>query len=283
MNTTGTTTQQGTPLTELEQKIEALVERYRASRYEDVEALIELTDLLPDSDGEPLETPWHFSSIALLKEVLAWHWRDREDFFVGGNMFVYYSLDRLLRPQFRGPDFFYVAGVDRRKHRDKWVFWTEESKSPDLIIEFLSPSTAKVDRTTKKDLYEKNWKTAEYFCYDPDLGELEGWRLEGGRYKEMAADERGWMWSEQLGLWLGKWSGEFHGLDAVWLRFYDAQGQRILLPAESEKERADRERKRAEVAEQRAETAEQELARLKARLAEIEQGRSEPGTTPEVG
>src|SRR4051794_33277322 len=102
MNPTEITAEAKAPLSELEQKIEALVERYRASRCEDVDALLELTDLLPDSDGEPLETPWHAAATALLKEVLYWHWRNRDDFFVGGNMFVYYSLDRLLKPQFRG-------------------------------------------------------------------------------------------------------------------------------------------------------------------------------------
>jgi len=54
--------------------------RNRASRSEDVEALIEWSDLLPDSDGEPLESPWHFDASALLKDVLSWHWCDRDDF-----------------------------------------------------------------------------------------------------------------------------------------------------------------------------------------------------------
>src|SRR5262249_56797036 len=127
-------------------------------------------------DGTCWEPPWTLEAIARLKAMLSWYWCEREDFFIGGNMFVYYSLQQLGRPRFRGPDFFYVSGVDRRKHRDKWVFW-EEGKSPDLIIEFLSPSTATIDRTTKKDLYEQIWKTGEYFCYEPDLGQLEGWRL----------------------------------------------------------------------------------------------------------
>jgi len=271
MSPDGTTATPKAPLSELEQKIEALVERYRASRSEDVEALIELSDLLPDSDGEPLESPWHFDAIALLKDVLSWHWRDRDDFFIGGNMFVYYSLDRLLTRDFRGPDFFYVADVDRRKHRDKWVFWKEDSKSPDFIIEFLSPSTARIDRTTKKDLYEKAWKTTEYFCYDPDLGQLEGWRLEGGRYRALTADDRGWMWSEQLGLWLGKWSGQFCGLDATWLRFYDAAGQLVPSVGEAAELRAQAEQQRADREHQRAETAEEELTRLQARLTELEQ------------
>lgn len=267
MNPTSTTALPEVALSESEQKIEALVQRYRASQYEDVDALIELTDLLPYSDGEPLETPWQFAAIALLKEVLYWNWRDRKDFFIGGDMFVYYSLDRLSKPAFRGPDFFYVAGAERRKHRDKWVVWTEGGRYPDLIIEFLSPSTANIDLTLKKELYEKVWKTAEYFCYDPDLGELRGWRLDPDKvYQSIVPDERGWMWSSQFQMWLGKWSGVFHDLEAVWLRPYDGEGQLILYAGEE--------------AVRRAEAAEAEVARLRACLAELEEGSPRPPGSP---
>jgi Uma2 family endonuclease len=261
------------PLSELEQKIAALVERHRASRYEDIEALLELTELLPDSDGVPLETPWHSAAIALLKQVLAYHWRERTDFFVGGNMFVYYNIERLLNQDFRGPDFFYVSNVDRQRLREKWVVWIE-GKFPNLIIELLSPSTAEVDRTTKKELYEKTFQTPEYFCYDPD-GQLEGWRLGERGYEAIQADERGWMWSGQLGMWLGRWSGEFQGIDATWLRFYDAQGQLIPLAEEAERTRADAERTRADAERTRADAAEQEVARLRAMLAELEKKQRE--------
>src|SRR5829696_5118499 len=83
-----------------ERQIELLVERIKRAKHEpDIEALLELTDLLPDNDGEPLESPWHFNAIALLKDTLAWHWRDRDDYFVGGNMFVYYNPEK-WKPQF---------------------------------------------------------------------------------------------------------------------------------------------------------------------------------------
>lgn len=48
--------------------------------------------LLVEDDGEPLGTPWHRSQIGLFIESLAWHWRRRTDFFVGGNIFIYYSI-----------------------------------------------------------------------------------------------------------------------------------------------------------------------------------------------
>lgn len=39
--------------------------------------------------------------------------------------------------------------------------------SPDLVVEILSPSTAKKDKTTKRDLYEKA-KVKEYWIVDPE-------------------------------------------------------------------------------------------------------------------
>ena len=59
---------------------------------------------------------------------------------------------------------------------------------PDVIIELLSPTTAKEDRTTKKRIYEQTFHTSEYYLYDPDTQQLEGWRLgPRKRYKAPSA------------------------------------------------------------------------------------------------
>jgi hypothetical protein len=59
---------------------------------------IEVPDIpdieLPYEDGEPLESSWHRLQINLLGDVLHQHWPERTDFFAGGNMFVYYSLEQ---------------------------------------------------------------------------------------------------------------------------------------------------------------------------------------------
>src|SRR5438445_616423 len=154
---------------------------------------------------------------------------------------------RVQNDDFKGPGFFFVDGVDRRRPRESWIVWEEDGKYPNLIVELLSRTTAKVDRTTKKDLYEKTFRTPEYFCFDPESNLLEGWRLVNGVYQDITPDGRGWLWSEQLKLWLGTWTGEYLGQQATWLRFYDAAGQLVPMKAEA---------------------VEAELARLKARLAE---------------
>jgi Uma2 family endonuclease len=220
-----------------------------------------------------LETVWHVAAISILIEALTYLWRQREDYFAGGNNFAYYSEGRRRNEDFRGPDFYVVCGVNRRRKRRFWVVWEEDGKFPNVIVEHLSESTAKEDRTTKKTIYQNTFRTPDYFCYDPDEKRLEGWRLQGGVYQDLQPNERGWLWSEELQLWLGTWVGEYHGLEETWLRFYHPDGRLVLLPGEAEHRRAEiehhhamTERQRAETERQRAEQAEAELARLKALL-----------------
>lgn len=53
--------------------------------------------------------------------------------------------------------------------------------APDLVVEILSPSTAKNDRGYKKDLYEKSG-VKEYWIVDPNLRSIEAYLLSDGKY-----------------------------------------------------------------------------------------------------
>ena len=234
----------------------------------DFEAMAEYTRQLPSEDGVPLETPWHRSAMNLLIDITLYHNRDRDDFFVGGNMFIYYSVEQKYSEDFRGPDFFYVEGVEGRRPRDKWAIWMEEGKYPDVIMELSSSSTEKIDRTEKKELYEKTFRTAEYYIYDPQANRLDGWRLIGAHYQKAQPNDRGWLWSNVLQLWIGNWVGEFQRIQATWPRFYDKSWQLVLHPKEAAQEEAEIARQQAQAAQQRVEQAEAEIARLKAVLAE---------------
>ncbi len=230
---------------------------------------------LPTEDDIPMENAWHRMQMDLLIESLLYYWRNRNDFFVGGNMFLYYSIEQAQsvidgRPLYRGPDFFVVRGVDGSKPRDCWVVWQEGGRYPDLIIEFLSPSTADKDRTEKKQLYEQVFGTEEYFWYDPLTKELVGFELMSGRYQPLKPNHRGWLWSGVLEAWLGVWEGEYQRRHLAWLRMYDQAGNLIPTPAEAaqqmleqERLRAEREQLRAEQERLRAEQAEAELQRLR--------------------
>ncbi len=45
------------------------------------------------------------------------------------------------------------------KERKSWMVWEENGKYPNLILEILSESTAKVDRGLKKQLYQNVFRT----------------------------------------------------------------------------------------------------------------------------
>jgi len=253
---------------------------------------------LRETDGEPLESNWHRDAINFLIEVIRFLFLGRTDYFVGGNMFIYFSERQVRTEDYKGPDVFFVKGVDGKRDRLYYAIWDEGGRYPNLIIELSSPSTAEIDRTEKKDLYEQTFRTPEYFIYDPFTQKLEGWRLDAQQhYQPLTPDERGWIWSEELGAWLGTWRGSYNGSnEQVWLRLFTAEGELVPLwyenereNARKEKERAKKEKERAKKSaeaakkekeraeksaeaarkeKERAENAETELARLKAFLAE---------------
>ena len=155
-----------------------------------------------DSDEPPLETYLHLQQLILLLTCLDWLWRDRTDYFAAGNLTIYYSPSQRKSEDFRGPDFFVVLGTDR-KPRKSWTVWEEGGKYPNVIIELLSESTAKTDRGLKKEIYQDIFRTPDYFWFDPNSLEFQGFHLVDGCYEPLPVDDEGRLWSQQLGLWLG--------------------------------------------------------------------------------
>jgi Uma2 family endonuclease len=215
-----------------------------------------------EDDDENLESDWHRSEINLLTDVVGSFLRDRNDFYVAGNMFIYFNEEVARRRNFRGPDFFFVWGASREPLRRYWVPSREGGLYPNAIVELLSPRTARQDLTTKKDVYEKVFRTKDYFCYDPDAQRLLGWRLSAQRYEALKPNEHGWLWCAELEWWLGTWRGKYQEHEATWLRFYDVHGNLLPTHAEAEKQRAD-------AAEQRAQGALAELAKLNGWLTQL--------------
>src|SRR2546428_1341003 len=115
---------------------------------------------LPCDDGIPMETERHVLQMFLLIETLRAYWEDRDDVYVGGNMFVYFSPNQVLTHDFRGPDVFVAQGVKKRE-RKSWVVW-QEGKPPDVVIELMSESTADFDKNEKKQVYQDKLKAPEY-------------------------------------------------------------------------------------------------------------------------
>ena len=219
------------------------------------------------SDEPEMESTRHYQQLALLVSALEFHWQERDDFFIGANLTVYYTHEQLHRRAFRGPDFFLITGVSREP-RNSWVVWEEGGRYPDLIIELLSSSTAQVDRGDKKALYQNIFRTPEYFWFSPDTTEFAGFSLQAGEYRPITPDSHGRLHSVVLGLSLGVVDGQ--------LRYLTTDGQVVPTPAEAartehqraetERQRAETERQRAETEHQRTETERQRAEVLAARL-----------------
>jgi Uma2 family endonuclease len=228
---------------------------------------------LPYDDGERMESPWHNGTATLLVAgYLASRDGRFDDFYAGINMFLYYSSQQVRNRDYKGPDVFFVKNVDGTRERLYWAIWDEEGRYPNVIFELLSPSTESTDLNEKKQLYEEVFRTPEYFCIAPQVKRMYGWRLEKGIYVPIQADERGWLWSEELGLWIGRWDGLFLNLHATWARFYHPSGELVLIPEEAERQRAEAERQRAEAERQRADDL---AARMSALEAELQRLRGE--------
>jgi Uma2 family endonuclease len=227
----------------------------------------------PFSNEPELENSLHLTQIILLLTCLEWYWQDRQDFFAAGNLSIYYTPEDATQPnKFLGPDFFVVTDTVRR-HRNSWTVSLEDGKFPNVIVEILSPKTAKSDRTTKKALYQNRFQTPEYFWFNPNPKRLEfqGFRLQAGVYQAIAPNSQGWMWSAELHLYLGVFDG--------FVRYFTAEGVMVPNFAEAtrrqaevitatqdritqERQRAEQERQRAEQERQRADRLAEHLRRL---------------------
>jgi Uma2 family endonuclease len=215
------------------------------------------------SDEPPLETELHLRQILLLIQSLEWLWSDRQDYYAFGNLTIYYSPRQHKSEFFRGPDFFVVLGTEKRP-RKSWVVWEEDGKYPNVIIELLSDSTAKTDRGLKKQIYQDTFRTPDYFWFDPDSLEFRGFHLMDGAYQDLEPNAQGWLWSQQLQLFLGVHEGK--------LRFFTKDGHLVLTPEESAtaaKVALSEAQQQTEAERQRAEAERQRSEKLAAKLREL--------------
>ena len=220
------------------------------------------------SNEPPLETYLHLQQMLLLINCLDWLWRDRDDYFAAGNLSIYYSPHKTKSEDFRGPDFFVVLGTERRP-RKSWVVWEEDGKYPNLIVEILSDSTATTDRGNKKQIYQDIFRTPDYFWFDPYSGEFAGFHLVDGRYESLEPNAEGWLWSQQLELFLGIREGK--------LRFFTPNGELVPTPDEAaiaaeqqvvwEKQQTQQEKQRADLAEEQMVLAREEADRERKKAA----------------
>lgn len=197
---------------------------------------------LPYDDNQNMETQRHKE--LLIDTLLPWL-DARADGYVGGNMFVYYSLAQVKNQDYKGPDVFVALDVPKGE-RLSWVSW-EEGKTPDVVIELLSDSTAATDKTEKKRIYQTKMHVPEFYWFDPfNPQDWAGFQLQSGHYQPVELNAQGQMVSQILNLTLTLWQGTFKHVETTWLRWGQLDGSILLTAEEQEYQRAEQESQRAE-------------------------------------
>lgn len=206
---------------------------------------------LPCSDDTPVDNEIQNLIPNLLLAVLALVWRERQDWFLGVDMGIYYLYEQVRQPVLV-PDGFLSLRVQRRKGdrgRLSYVLWEENNIPPVWALEIVS-------KTAGGEYDEKLTKYAQlgvlyYVIYNPDYWQrdkhdpFEVYRLVEGEYVRQPAEP---VWMPEVGLSIGRGIGTYEGWTREWLYWYDQQGERLLTPEES----LEQERQRAQQAQRKA-------------------------------
>lgn len=222
----------------------------------------------PESDGMPMaETDTHVREMGCLVDTLKDRYRLDPNVYVAANNFVYYEEG--VPESCFSPDVYVVFGVPKGERRT-YRMWNEENRPPTVVFELTSRKTRVEDKGNKKALCA-DLGVAEYFMCDPEQDylrpPLQGFRLQGGEYRPIAAAEDGSIVSETLGL---RMKLEEHRL----LLWDAATGERLLRTEEAREEHRQHAASLERV-ESKLERAEAENERLRAELARLKGGKSQ--------
>ena len=102
-------------------------------------------------------------------------------------------------------------------------------------------------------VYERVMRIPYYGIYEINSGRLEVYRLIDGYYQLLELNQRGHFPITSLGVEFGLWQGSYQNQTMLWLRWWDEEGNLLLISDE----RAQLERLRGEQQRERADSAEQ--------------------------
>ncbi|AFY45159.1 Uma2 family endonuclease [Nostoc sp. PCC 7107] len=233
---------------------------------------------LPDSDGNFVKNfQEHPQSILLTDSILPRLQEIHPDgyYCIGQDSGIYWRLTDPPEKGAEAPDWFYVPNVPpslNGEFRRSYVFW-QELIAPLIVLEFVSGNGEEErDKTPYKGkfwIYENIIRPPYYGIYEVRKASVEVYQLIANHYEKMLPNDRGRYAIPPIGVELGIWQGRYQNVELPWLRWWDEQGNLLLIGderAEAERQLVEIERQRAEAERQRAEIAEQENARLRERL-----------------
>jgi Uma2 family endonuclease len=126
----------------------------------------------PESDGKPMaDNTKQFHWITVIKQNLDCLFAQDPQIFIAGDLF-WYPVEG--RPNIvTAPDVLVVFGR-LKGDRGSYKQWEENNIAPQVVFEILSPSNSKTEMEKKLIFYDR-YGVEEYYIYDPDYQQLEGW------------------------------------------------------------------------------------------------------------
>ncbi len=244
------------------------------------EVLPTMYDLPSENLEEPgLPDEFHDFQPQLLRETFQPPNYSTDEVFVGSDLNLYYDPHHTL--WYKRPDWFAVLGASRfyeqQELRLSYVVW-QEGIDPTVVVELLSPGTEKEDLgqtlrevnqpPTKWEVYERILRIPYYIIFDRYTDNLQVFQNIAGRYQELTLTESPvWLSSVELGI--GLWQGTYQGIERLWLRWYDAQGNLIPTPSGKVEQQLERVEQQRESTQQQLEQERAKTERLAARLREL--------------
>ena len=211
--------------------------------------------LFPSGDGKPMaENTEQYRWIVIIKENLEILFAEDDNVFIAGDLFWYPVRSKLISPT--APDVMVVFGRPKGK-RSSYRQWNEDNIPPQIVFEILSTSN-NADKMDRKLEFYNTYGVEEYYIYNPDTFQLDGWVRENGNLSKLW--EMDGFVSPRMGIKFQTAEGE--------LVIYRPDGQRFLSSIELE-QRFQQERTRAQRAELLLEEERQRSEQMAAYLRSI--------------
>ena len=197
------------------------------------------TDIIyPDSDGQPMaDNTKQFQWIVTIKENLEILFASQSNVFIAGDLLWYpVSGETILQ----APDVLVVFGR-LKGNRGSYKQWEEENIPVQVVFEILSPGNTLKEMAKKLRFYER-YGVEEYYIYDPDKNDLNGW------LRTQESEQNRLEVIEEINTWVSPRLGIRFHLTPQTLEIYRPDGEKFLTSVELAQQR-EQERQRADIAE----------------------------------
>ena len=175
--------------------------------------------LFPDSDGQPMaDNTEQYEWIVKIKENLEIIFADDPKVFIAGDLLWYPVRSTLVSPV--APDVMVAFGRPKGR-RGSYRQWQEENIAPQVVFEILSPSNS-LEEMERKLLFYQRYGVEEYYLYDPDSHNFQGWLRQEGLLSSIP-EIKGWV-SPRLNIRFELTEDE--------LEIYSLDGQKFLTSIE---------------------------------------------------